>query len=74
MLRAAEQHVALVQAGVAHRGREQRGLADAVAADDADVLAGREREIDVLEHDRLAVARRDPAECERVSHDAPVPR
>ena len=65
MLAAVERDVARVQRGVAHDGREQRGLADAVAADDAEALARRERQVDVLEHDGLAVAGRDALEFER---------
>ena len=38
-----EHDVAGVQRGVAHHGRQQRGFADAVAADHADALAGRQR-------------------------------
>ena len=62
--RPSKQHLAGVQRGVAHDGREQRGLADAVAPDHADAFARREREIDVLEHDGLAVAGRDALERE----------
>ena len=69
-----EQDVALMQAGVAHDGGKERGLADAVAPDDADVLAGCERKLDVFEHHGLAVARRHALEFERASHDATCPR
>ena len=46
-----------VKVGVAHDGLEQRGLADAVAADDADGLALCNLQADVLQHHGVAVTR-----------------
>ena len=54
-----------VQRSVAHDGRHQGGLADAVAADDRDRLAILERKPDLFEHDGLAVAGGDLLELER---------
>ena len=45
-----------MQRSVAHHSDEQRCLADAIAADHADAFAGPDGEIDVLDHDGLAVA------------------
>ena len=59
-----------MQGVVAHHGREQRGLADAVAADDRERLAFAEREPHVLQHHGLAVAGRTRASSSsaRISH------
>ena len=53
-----------VKAGVAHRGDEQRRLAHAVAPEQGRRLAGCEREGDIVEHDRRAVACADALEAQ----------
>ena len=66
-----QQHAAAMQVGVAHDSGEQRALADAIAADDRQRLARLEREPDIFQHHRLAVAGEDFVEFERISHARP---
>src|SRR5471030_320067 len=61
-----------MQRGVTHHGGKKRRLADAVAADHADAFARRDRQIDVFDHDGLAVAGRDRFERKRISHGWPA--
>jgi len=50
---------------VCHDGGQQRALADPIAADDRQSLAGFQRQPDILQHHRLAVAGADIVEFER---------
>ena len=52
-----QQDRAALQAGVAHDGQQQRGLADAVAAEHGEAAVARQLERDVVEHHGVAVAR-----------------
>src|SRR5665213_2403876 len=52
--------------GVTHGGREQGGFADAVAADDRQRFADIERELNILQHHRLAIAGEHIVEMERL--------
>src|SRR5262249_27975313 len=77
---AAEQDLARARTQQARDALEQRRLAAARRADDADELAGRDRERDVLDgmHRLLAAAvgLRDPPDLEQLRHtaDAGQPR
>ena len=51
-----------MQRGMPHDGREQRRLADPVAAQDRERAAGRQVERDAFEHDRLAIPGLDAVE------------
>ena len=59
-----------VESGMAHDGREQRGLADAVASQHGQRAALPQNEVDVFEHDGLAVAGPHALQLEGISHGA----
>ena len=60
----AQAHRAGDRGEVAHQETQQRGLADAVASQDAQHLAARDRTADPAQHDGVAVAAGEPVESE----------
>ena len=58
---------AAVQARVAHHGGEQRGLANAIAAEHGERRTGRQRQRDAVEDDGFAVARAHVVQSQRLS-------
>src|SRR5213595_3245778 len=54
---AAPENLSPLQAGIPEDGEEQRRLADAVSSKDGEAAVLRQLERDIVEHDRVAVAR-----------------
>ena len=61
---AAEHHAAAVGRELAGDDLEERGLAGAVGADDGDLLAAADREVDPIEDDEVAVGLRDALDAD----------
>src|ERR1700757_590196 len=80
LVRAQRRDVAAIEADTAgeearhaHDRIDQGGLAHAVAAEQSERLALGERERDLVEHDRLAVACAQPLDGQEVRHRATLP-